>query len=142
MTSPPDFGVGFRHVTPRLPIGNLGRSLDFYTGLLGFHTEVLWPDDEPAFAIVRRGGVRVGLFTGERAGPERRGHVELYIEVDDATALHDRIAADWPIEWGPEVYAYGRREFAINDPDGTMVIFTEPTDDPPTTAEPDAEDHV
>jgi hypothetical protein len=41
-----------------------------------------------------------------------------------------------PIEWGPEVYSYGRREFAVRDPDGYLVIFTEPTDEAPTTTEP------
>jgi hypothetical protein len=46
--------------------------------------------------------------------------------------VKDRVA----IEWGPEVYDYGRREFALRDPDGYLVIFSEETDDPPTTAEP------
>jgi hypothetical protein len=35
------------------------------------------------------------------------------------------------------VYSYGRREFAIRDPDRYVIIFTEPTDDPPTTSEPE-----
>lgn len=34
--------------------------------------------------------------------------------------------------WGPEVYHYGRREFSIRDPNGYELIFSEPTDDPPT----------
>jgi hypothetical protein len=33
------------------------------------------------------------------------------------------------------VYQYGRREFAIRDPNGYMIIFTEQTDDPPTCAD-------
>ena len=36
------------------------------------------------------------------------------------------------IEWGPEVYAYHRREFAFRDPDGHLVIVSEETDDPVT----------
>ena len=36
------------------------------------------------------------------------------------------------VEWGPEVYAYGRREFAVRDPTGAMLIFSEETDDPAT----------
>ena len=132
--------VTLRGVTPRLPVRDLAKSLQFYRDVLGFTDDVLWPDDEPTFAIVRRGGAHIGLFTGDRAGPEQRGYVELYIEVDDATALHDELEPRWPIAWGPEVYSYGRREFAVIDPDGYMVIITEPTDDPPTTAEPDAED--
>jgi len=31
------------------------------------------------------------------------------------------------------VYAYGRREFAIRDPDGNLVILSEATDDPVTS---------
>lgn len=34
------------------------------------------------------------------------------------------------VEWGPEVYADGRREFAIRDPDGKLVILSGETDDP------------
>jgi hypothetical protein len=41
-----------------------------------------------------------------------------------------------PIEWDPEVYSYRRREFAVRDPNGYLLIFTETTNDPPTTDEP------
>ena len=37
-----------------------------------------------------------------------------------------------PIQLGPEVYWYGRREFAVRDPDGYLLIFSERTSDPPT----------
>ena len=40
------------------------------------------------------------------------------------------------MEWGPEVYSYGCREFAVRDPEGHTVIFTEATADEPTTDEP------
>ena len=43
-----------------------------------------------------------------------------------------RSQAALPIEWGPEVYWYGRREFAIRDPSGYLIIFSEATTDPPT----------
>lgn len=62
--------------------------------------------------------------------------MELSIEVIDARALHALLEPTVPIEWGPEVYSYGRREFAIRDPDRYVIIFTEPTDEPPTTSEP------
>jgi len=64
----------------------------------------------------------------------RSAHV--MAEVTDSLALCDSIKANVPIEWGPEIYSYGRREFALRDPDGYRVIFTERTDEPPTTKEP------
>jgi hypothetical protein len=39
------------------------------------------------------------------------------------------------VEWGPEVYSYGRRELGFRDPDGSWVILSEVTSDPPTCAE-------
>ena len=60
------------------------------------------------------------------------GDAELVFEVDDAQSLHEALRSDTPMEWGPEVYWYGRREFAVRDPNRYLVIFTEVTDDPPT----------
>ena len=53
-------------------------------------------------------------------------------EVADATEAHAELAGAIEVEWGPEVYSYGRREFGFRDPDRYMVIITEPTDDPTT----------
>ena len=46
--------------------------------------------------------------------------------------MHRALSGHLPIEWGPEVYWYGRREFAVRDPDGYLLIFSERTSDPPT----------
>jgi len=42
--------------------------------------------------------------------------------------LHDRVAGNAKIEWGPEVYSYGRREFAIKDCNGYLLAFSEPVE--------------
>lgn len=39
------------------------------------------------------------------------------------------------ILWGPEVYHYGMREFAIKDDNGYTLSFGEPTDDPTADGE-------
>jgi hypothetical protein len=39
------------------------------------------------------------------------------------------------VEWGPEVYRYARRELAVRDPNGYLVILSEETSDPPTCVE-------
>jgi hypothetical protein len=63
------------------------------------------------------------------------GTADLYLGSDDVLGLHAAIKDLVKVEWGPEVYFYGRREFAVRDPDGYLLIFTEPTDDPPTCPE-------
>lgn len=126
----------FEHLTPRLPVTDLGRTMAFYRDRLGFRPSVLWPAQEPTFAILDRDGTSVGFFPIDEARGQTMGYAELYIRVSDVEKLHAGLDDDVPIEWGPEVYSYGCREFGIRDPDGYLLIFTEPTDDPQTTDEP------
>ena len=123
-------------VVPRLPVADLARTVAFYTRVLGFQVSVLWPEDRPTFTILDRDAVSLGFFTPDaHRGQVTIGTADLYLGADDVRALHAAIKAVLPVEWGPEVYFYGRREFAVRDPDGYLLIFTEPTDDPPTCGE-------
>jgi catechol 2,3-dioxygenase-like lactoylglutathione lyase family enzyme len=126
----------FAQVTPRLPVSDLSRTIAFYRDHFGFEVNVIWPRQIPTFAILRRDGVGLSFFESIDHQTGVIGYAELYIEVIDAQTLHDSLKTRLPIEWGPEVYSYGRREFAMRDPDGYLIIFTEPTNDPPTTSEP------
>jgi catechol 2,3-dioxygenase-like lactoylglutathione lyase family enzyme len=126
----------FQAVIPRLPVADLQRTIVFYTGVLGFQVSVMWPDEQPTFAMLDRDTVSLGFFTPDAVrGQVTIGTADLYIATENVGALHAAIRGRVPIEWGPEVYFYGRREFAVRDPDGYLLIFTEPTDDPPTCAE-------
>lgn len=125
------------HLTPRLPVGSLSRTIAFYQDRLAFEIDVAWPEDRPTFAILRRDETTVGFFEPGEHQPGPIGYAELYIEVAGARDLHAALSRALTIEWGPEVYSYGRLEFAIRDPDGYLIIFTEPTDQLPTTVEPE-----
>ena len=59
------------------------------------------------------------------------GIARIWIDVEDVMALYATIAGNVAIEWGPEAYSYGRREFAIKDPNGYLLVFSERTKDPP-----------
>jgi catechol 2,3-dioxygenase-like lactoylglutathione lyase family enzyme len=120
-------------VTPRLPVADLGRTVAFYTRVLGFQVSVLWPERAPTFVVLDRDSVSLGFFTPDALrGPVMIGTADLYLGADDVLGLHAAFKDHVTVEWGPEVYFYGRREFAVRDPDGYLLIFTEPTDDPPT----------
>jgi uncharacterized glyoxalase superfamily protein PhnB len=123
-------------ISPRLHIADFARSVAFYRDVLGFAVTAVFPEEDPSFAILERDGV--GLQIG---GPEAVKHegasptVTLYLDVDDARAMHAKLKGLVEIEWGPEVFFYQRREFALRDPDGHLIIVSEETDDPPTFGE-------
>jgi len=126
----------FQAVIPRLPVTDLGRTAAFYSQVLGFQISILYPENAPTFCVLDRDSISLGFFTADQTRPDLViGTVELYLAVNDVQALFVEIRDQVFIEWGPEVYFYGRREFAIRDPDGYLLIFTEPTDDLPTCLE-------
>ncbi len=126
----------FKSVYPRLPARDLRATVAFYEDVLGFKATLLWPEGELHFTILRRGSAEVHfLGPAPDAHADRAatpGDAEVVFEVEDARALHTELAPKVAVEWGPEVYWYGRREFAVRDPNRYLVIFTESTDDPPT----------
>jgi catechol 2,3-dioxygenase-like lactoylglutathione lyase family enzyme len=116
-----------KSVMPRLKTTDLIRTVAFYGSLLGFEPRVAWPKGRPTFCIVESGGVRIGFNQAPSASP-----IDLDLEVEGVLAWHEALKGRVAVEWGPEVYSYGRREFAFRDPDGNLIILAEPTNDPPT----------
>lgn len=122
-----------RRVSPRLPVARLQRTMDFYTQVLGFRIRCLWPNEKPTFLMLDRDDVGLSFDeVGTTPTWQAASGGGFYVEADDVRAMHEALRGRVPIEWGPEVYPYGCRQFAIRDPDGYVIIFTEETDDPPT----------
>jgi catechol 2,3-dioxygenase-like lactoylglutathione lyase family enzyme len=129
----------FARVVPRLPVADLQGSVDWYVDVLGFTCGNMWPEEDPTFAIIERDGVAVQLYVTDTLVDTDIGNAMLSFDVSDATALHKDVEAKAAIDWGPEVYWYGRREFAVTDPNGYMIILSEETSDPVTAVETDPE---
>jgi catechol 2,3-dioxygenase-like lactoylglutathione lyase family enzyme len=124
--------VRFSKLVPRLPVAAIQPAVDFYTGVLGFQVGLLWPGDAPTFAILERDDLSVQFSVAGSDGTEAVGSATLCFDVSDVRALHASLQRVVPVEWGPEVYWYGRREFAIRDNSGYLIIFSETTADPST----------
>ena len=123
-------------ISPRLHTADFARSVAFYRDVLGFIVDATFPDEAPQFALLSRDGV--GLQIGGPAGIKtdaERSTMTLYLDVDDARAMHAALKDKVSVEWGPQVYFYQRREFAVRDPDGHLIIVSEETDDPPDAVE-------
>ena len=117
-------------IEPRLPVSNLKASCRFYCDNLGFSCPSGDPSTEEGFLILGRDGVRLQFVMADEHHPAAR--LTIWLGVEDARVEHDRLKNRTRIEWGPEVYWYGCREFAVLDPDGHRIIFSSPTDEPPT----------
>ena len=126
-------------IAPRLPVADLKAAIEFYRTHLGFGLGTSWPEDAPTFALLTRDGISLQFFVpanqsalpSRTAAPDDRPMITL--DVSDARAFQAQLTKSGvAVEWGPEVYWYGRREFAIRDPNGYLVILSEETSDPVT----------
>ncbi len=115
----------------RLQARNIAETVAFYRDVLGFTVDTTWgPETDLEGCILDRDGVHL-LFHKEAEGePKMTGVV--VINVEDVLELHERLAGKAKVVWGPEVYSYRMREFAVEDPNGYQIAFCERTDDPPT----------
>lgn len=118
-------------IEARLSVTDVARSVAFFGKTLAFNVATLWPEQEPQFAILDRDGLRLQIGKDEE-GFRRGASATLWLDVEDLPTLHAHVKGQTSIEWGPEVYSYGRREFGFRDPDGNWVILSEVTSDPPT----------
>ena len=126
--------VGFTDVTPCLKTRDLAATVDFYVNVLGFVVDTVHPSETPTLCILDHETVHLAFVTDPQNWyQEPRLAGQLWIGVTDVMAMHARVVEKGvTVEWGPEVYTYGRREFAIKDNNGYLLAFSEPTSDPPT----------
>lgn len=121
----------FESVSPRLVVKDVKATVQFYFDVLGFDDWSGWPEEAPQFAIVSRDGVSI-QFQQSESELKTSETTTLHITVAEVRAVLNHLGNRVQIEWGPEVYSYGWREFAIRDCNGVMLIFSEETSDPPT----------
>ena len=136
-------------LVPELIVSDLGRSLAFYVDLAGFR--VLYARPEERFAFLERAGAELMLdqpFTRDRLWPKAelshpygRG-VSLEIGVDDADRLHGAVVAaglvpHLPLEerwYRRDAVELGVRQFAVPDPDGYLLRFSQAIGERPCPA--------
>lgn len=131
---------GFAELVPRLAVRDLGASLAFYRGLLGFEPVAAaagrpGASGEPAGrTVLVRGPVRIALEeaaaeVGEAPSLATAGEepaISIVLSVADAAAMFDRLADRAPLVSGLRDTAWGTREFALADPDGHVVVLSQP----------------
>lgn len=125
MTTLPTLG---NRLVPSLLVRDLGATFAFYERL-GFTRTGVFPEDGvPIWGEVTRDSIALQFYTEPPQGTPREPVFSgtLYFYPSGVQALADELKDAAPFAWGPEVMEYGMREFAIQDPDGYYLAFTEP----------------
>ena len=123
---------------PMLDVHSIDETIAFWRDKLGFTLLGSWGHDpaRPTWCQLERDGVRV-MFTKAETEPHEHddgtvhGHEPalggaLYFDADDVDALHAELSKIVKIEWGPNDYPHGMREFAVLDNNGFMIQFGMP----------------
>lgn len=141
--TPPDLGAAaasWNPLVPELTVQDFGRSLDFYTRVLGF--SVRYRQSQPDFACLDLHGAQVmleawhpeGWNIAELRPPLGRG-VNLRIEVRALDEVRERLRAagvplyrDLQEEWYSVAggQQQGVLELLVQDPDGYLLRLSEP----------------
>jgi predicted enzyme related to lactoylglutathione lyase len=99
---------------------NIGRSLDFYRGLLGMNLKF---QDGARWAQLDAGGARFALSSPEEAGAAAASNTVIVFEVDDLDAMSKQLeAAGVPILATRDMGGHGRT-LTSQDPDGNVIQF-------------------
>lgn len=119
-------GLGQRLV-PALLVRDMEETLGFYKKL-GFRLTGCYPANRPTWAEVTRDSVTLQFHTQPPHGtpPTPVFSGTLYVFPESVTALADEYRGKVEFDWGPEVMDYGMREFAVQDPNGYFLAFSEP----------------
>jgi lactoylglutathione lyase len=127
-------------VTPNLIVANIDRSTVFYRDVLGFSVVTTVPEEPPyAFVWLQRGGVNVFLNIVAAAAEDLPtlaarpigGTISMFFIVE-ADSIAEGVDAQFrAVESRAKVLMplkdqfYGMREFAIEDPDGYVLLFAQ-----------------
>ncbi|HEY7290002.1 MAG TPA: VOC family protein [Vicinamibacterales bacterium] len=127
MTKPDISGIA-----PFFIVQHVGAALAFYRDRLGFAVTFQYPDDDPFFSIVSRGGAMILLkAVGVDALPnykrEPQARWDAYLDVPDPDALAAEFASRNVAFSEPLKDTHdGLRGFELADADGYVLFFGRP----------------
>lgn len=127
-----------RYLHTMIRVGDLQRSLDFYTKVLGFKKIRVsdYPDDKFTLAFIQAPGEADGedgpmleltYNYGVSSYELGEGYGHIALAVDSMATLAETLKAEgWEFSWGPGVSPNGKKKMAfIKDPDGYSIELLE-----------------
>ena len=129
----------YKNITTNLMVESVDTSVNFYQEILGFEVVASVPakNQELQFAILGKDSVTLMLQEKNNLGEEYpilatekiRPSITLYITIENFEDFYIAIKKSYPIYTEKHTTFYGSKEFAITDPDGYVLTFTEHTEE-------------
>jgi catechol 2,3-dioxygenase-like lactoylglutathione lyase family enzyme len=116
----------FQKVVPVLKVSDMQKSVDFYTGILGF--SVAWRaanDGGGENCMLRAGAAELLLSTGSHLGDRPQFTGTLYFHMAGVQAFFERVKNQAEVVCPLKAMDYGQKEFGIRDGDGYTLAFAE-----------------
>lgn len=115
-------------IAPLLPANDVSQSVAWYEQHLGFKTIFVDDETRPTYAGLMRDGGEIHLFE-HRVDP-KASHWMCYLRVEAIETLYGTLARDGLIHPNGALAdkPWGQREFAILDPNGTLLTFGQAAD--------------
>jgi catechol 2,3-dioxygenase-like lactoylglutathione lyase family enzyme len=117
-------------IAPQFLVDDLQTAIAYYRGKLGFDLDFCY---ESFYASVSRDGFAIHLkcapkTIADRTNRKQHEHLDVYIGVVGAASLHDELRSRGaritkPLEERP----WSCWDFYVEDPDGYILCFSEPT---------------
>src|SRR5262249_29140355 len=110
----------FKRVVPVLKASDMQKSVDFYTGVLGF--SVAWRaanDGGGEKCMLQAGATALLLSTGPHLGDRPQFTGTLYFHMAGVQEFFERVKDRAEVVWPLEAMDYGQRAFRIRDCGGS-----------------------
>ncbi|MHC4087712.1 MAG: VOC family protein [Planctomycetota bacterium] len=135
--------VMYKKLTTNMMVEDVGRTVDFYSEVLGFELVIGVPENSQeivttkqkgqalGFAIIKCGNIEM-MFQAklslakevpEFEGMEIGGALTFYIEVQDVRELYAKLKDKVTIVKDMQTTFYGKKEFYIRDCNGYILTF-------------------
>ena len=127
----------YMRLEPLIYVSDLGKSVDFYSGIPGFKLGEPYPSKEnPSYVPVFIGDSKLMLCLARESNrkfyPKGLGGsgLQFFIWVENVDAVYDIVENRMKIVDAIETKSWGDREFTIKDPDGYFLSFYSPVKSP------------
>ena len=117
-------------IAPQFLVDDLNTAIAYYRDKLGFSLDFCY---ESFYASVSRNGFSIHLkcapkTVSDRAHRKQHEHLDVYITVTGAATLHDELQSRGALITKPlEERPWSCKDFYVEDPDGYILCFSEPT---------------
>lgn len=123
-----------KNLNPSLMVTDIKKSIEFYQNVLGFKTTMTFPQQAPyqwvclqqenmILMLVSRAGEVNQLPT--IAKRDSAGTLAFYTSIEDAESTFNKIKDKATVIHGVRGTFYGTKEFAVEDPDGFVWVFSQ-----------------